>query len=115
MEESKQHVLFIKKSFDFICFSLEKTNVKKNYTKISSLKGFSAFFRSSFPDVFCGKGVPKNFTKFLGKHLCQSLFFKPLRGAMQGESDKQATFEKVKTFVQALYDYNFITLWEQLL
>ena len=23
------------------------------------------------------KGVPKNFTKFTGKHLCQSLFFRP--------------------------------------
>ena len=41
MEESKQHVLFIKKSFDFFYFSLKKTNVKKNYEKISSLKGFS--------------------------------------------------------------------------
>ena len=27
---------------------------------------------------------------------------------MQGESDKQATFEKVKAFVQTLYDYNFV-------
>ena len=27
------------------------------------------------PEVFCKKGVLKNFTKFTGKHLCQSLFF----------------------------------------
>ena len=26
-------------------------------------------------DVFCKKGVLKNFAKFTGKHLCQSLFF----------------------------------------
>ena len=26
------------------------------------------------PEVFCKKGVSKNFTKFTGKHLCQSLF-----------------------------------------
>ena len=25
--------------------------------------------------MFCKKGVFKNFTKFTGKHLCQSLFF----------------------------------------
>ena len=30
--------------------------------------------RSSHPEVFCKKGVPKNFAKFAGKHLCQSLF-----------------------------------------
>ena len=31
--------------------------------------------RSSRPEVFCKKGVLKNFAKFTGKHLCQSLFF----------------------------------------
>ena len=31
--------------------------------------------RSSRPDVVCKKGVLRNFTKFVGKHLCQSLFF----------------------------------------
>ena len=33
-------------------------------------------FRSSRPEVFSKKGVLRNFTKFTGKHLCQSLFFK---------------------------------------
>ena len=32
-------------------------------------------YRSSRPDVFCKKGVLKNFAKFTGKNLCQSLFF----------------------------------------
>ena len=31
------------------------------------------------PEVFCKKGVLRNFTKFTGKHLCQSLFFNGLR------------------------------------
>ena len=31
--------------------------------------------RTSRPEVFCKKGVLRNFTKFTGKHLCQSLFF----------------------------------------
>ena len=31
--------------------------------------------RSSRQGVFCAKGVLKNFGKFTGKHLCQSLFF----------------------------------------
>ena len=29
-------------------------------------------FRSSCPEVFCRKGVLKNFTKFTGKHLCNN-------------------------------------------
>ena len=29
-------------------------------------------------EVFCQKGVLRNFAKFTGKHLCQSLFFTKL-------------------------------------
>ena len=32
-------------------------------------------FGSSGPDVFCKKGVLRNFAKFIGKHLCRSLYF----------------------------------------
>ena len=32
--------------------------------------------RSSHQSCSIKKGVPRNFTKFTGKHLCQSLFFK---------------------------------------
>ena len=31
--------------------------------------------RRSRSEEFCKKGVLKNFAKFTGKHLCQSLFF----------------------------------------
>ena len=36
---------------------------------------FILVFRSSRQEVFCKKGVLRNFAKFTGKHLCQSLFF----------------------------------------
>ena len=32
-------------------------------------------FRSSRSEVFCEEGVPRNFAKLTGKHLCQSLVF----------------------------------------
>ena len=41
----------------------------------SSETSFSYSERSSRPEVFCTKDILKNFTKFTGKHLCQSLFF----------------------------------------
>ena len=34
---------------------------------------FGVIFRSSRPEVFCKKGVLRNFAKFTGKHLCQNL------------------------------------------
>ena len=37
-------------------------------------------YRSSRPEVFCKNGVLKNFAKFTGKHLCQSLFFNKVAG-----------------------------------
>ena len=36
--------------------------------------------RSSRLEVFCKKGVLRNFAKFTGKHLCQGLFFNIVAG-----------------------------------
>ena len=38
------------------------------------------YIRRSRPEVFCKKGVLRNFAKFTGKHLCQSLFFNKVAG-----------------------------------
>ena len=32
-------------------------------------------YRNSHPEIFCKKSVLKNFVKFTGKHVCESLFF----------------------------------------
>ena len=37
-------------------------------------------FRSSRPEVFCRKGVLRNFAKFTGKQLCQNLVFNKVAG-----------------------------------
>ena len=36
--------------------------------------------KTSCPEVFCEKGVHKNFAKFTEKYLCQSLFFNKVAG-----------------------------------
>ena len=38
--------------------------------------------RSSHLEVFCKKGVLRNFAKFTGKHLCQRLFFNKVAGRL---------------------------------
>ena len=45
---------------------------------------------SSRPEVFCKKGILRNFAKFTGKHLCQSLFFNLVTGV------RPATLLKVR-------------------
>ena len=35
-----------------------------------------SMYRSSRPEVFCKKGILRNFVKFTGKHQCESLFFR---------------------------------------
>ena len=52
--------------------------------------------RSSCPEVFCKKGVLRNFAKFTGKHLCQSLFFDKVAGL------RPATLLKKETQAQML-------------
>ena len=39
-----------------------------------------SIYRSSHSEVFCKKGVLWSFTKFTGKHLCQSFFFNKITG-----------------------------------
>ena len=48
-----------------------------------SIQLIITLLRSSRPEVFCKKGVPRNFAKFRGKHLCQSLFFNKVAGVLE--------------------------------
>ena len=61
-----------------LCFALL-------FMKLSSRKGFYTryclvCYRNSRPEVFCKKGVLRNFAKFTGKHLCHSLYFNEVAG-----------------------------------
>ena len=44
------------------------------------MAGSEAPDRSSVPEVFCENGVLRNFGKFTGKHMCQSIFFNKVAG-----------------------------------
>ena len=58
-------------------------------------------FRSSLPEALCKKGVPRNFTKLTGKHLCQRLFFNKAAGL------RPATLLK-KTLWHRCFPVNFV-------
>ena len=62
----------------FISF---KSNLNSKQSSLIFLLFWSwSLVRSSHPEVFCKKGVLRNFTKFTGKHLRQSLFFNKVAG-----------------------------------
>ena len=67
--------MFLQHIKTIIIFTLSKI---RNNSKFITCAHYMC--RSSCQDVFCKKSVLKNFTKFTGKHLCQSLFFNKVAG-----------------------------------
>ena len=58
----------------FLIFPNIKMSAKSN--KIEPSEEFMVMWREEqAPKMFCRKGALRNFAKFTGKHLCQSLFF----------------------------------------
>ena len=53
---------------------LKITNIIFQSLQVKFIK-YLLIFRSSRPDVFCKKGILRNFAKFIGKYLCRSLYF----------------------------------------
>ena len=74
-----------------------------NDSKIRETKNTFTIFRSSRPEVFCKKGVLRNFAKFTGKHPCQSLFFNKVVGL------RAATLLKKKLWHRC-FPMNFVQL-----
>ena len=65
-----------------ICFTFFSNLFKENQ-KLSKNHIFQYLNRSSRPEVFWKKGVVRNFAKFTGKHLCQSLFLNKVAGLLK--------------------------------
>ena len=53
------------------------------------------FIQKQPPDVFCKKGVLRNFAKVTGKCLCQSLFFNKIAGLRPAILSKKGTLAQV--------------------
>ena len=51
-----------------------------NLWNLQAVKSLVKTCRSSHGRCFVRKGVPRNFSKFTGKHPCQSLFFNKVAG-----------------------------------
>ena len=52
---------------------------------------------SSRAEVFCKKGILRNFAKFTGKHLCQSLFFNKVAGLRPATLSKNRLWHRYFT------------------
>ena len=68
---------------------------------MSSISYFVLISRSSHPEVFCKKGVLRNFAKFTGKHLRQRLFFNKVAGL-------RPAFLLKKRLWQRFFPVNFV-------
>ena len=64
-----------------LIYSLLVTKFAKAWNRLHVFMIHFITSRSSRPDVFCNKGVSRNFTKFTGKHLCQSPYLNKVAAA----------------------------------
>ena len=94
----KGNIIFNKKYFFKYSGNYRKFCYKSNseIMKLESLyQNGPTRYRSSCPEVFCKKSVYRNFAKFTGKHLYQSLFFNKvarLRTATLHKRDSDTVF-----------------------
>ena len=81
-------------SYSFTCFECNPkhtSSVFMYYNVDNFLTGVTSnamTSKSSRLEVFFKKGVLRNFTKFTGKHLCQSLFFNKVAGLRPEQNSK---------------------------
>ena len=73
---SKQKKIKMKAQNVMICsYHSKVTSTQNKVVLFFFLFGSWSLVRSSHPELFCRGNVLRNFAKFTGKHLCQSLFF----------------------------------------
>ena len=79
----------------FLCFSVCIRNFIENLLILMKMLCWKiSSYRSSHPQVFCKKGVLRNFAKFTGKHLCQRLFFNKVARLRQATLLKKSLWHR---------------------
>ena len=81
--------------------SLHNMNIRNIFKK-----GNLEIYRSSCWEVFCEKGVLRSFTKFTGKHLCQSLFFNKV--ADLGLGSRKVYFKSCQTNCNLIKSFQLV-------
>ena len=61
------------------------------------------FFRNSRPELFCKKGVLRDFAKLTEKHVCQRLFINKVAGQSTGASREFAKFWRIPFLTEHLW------------
>ena len=79
MEREKCYYKWFSKYFGKINRNVEN----KSSVDYSMISEETVFLQKQPPEVFCKKDVFRNFTKFTGKHLCQSHFFNKVAGILK--------------------------------
>ena len=74
-------------------------SIRKIKTKKLQKQSPRVYCRSSHPELFCKKGVIRNFAKFTGKHLCQSLFFNKVSGLRPANLSKRGSGKDVFAWI----------------
>ena len=82
MEKNAKRFVELFKNFASYIHTFSLTGNFENSRKKGNKREKKLTFRSTPPEVFYKKGVLKNFAKFTGKHLCQSLFFNKVRATL---------------------------------
>ena len=67
--------------------------------------------RSSRPEVFCKKDVLRNYAKFTGKHLCQSLFYNKVASLRPAIVHRTPVVAASETFSLCLSLYIYIYIY----
>ena len=96
-----QPAVLIKKEIPVRIFFCEFCKIFKNIFWQNTSGWLLLKFRSS-RQVFCKNGVLKNFAKFTGKYICQSLFFNKIADMRPATLLKRGSWQRYFTkFLQA--------------
>ena len=73
MMQAHLHLAFCTKRFYSYKKLLQSNTIFVDIPSLFIIFPWYFIYKSSRPELFCKEGVLRNLTKFIGKHLCQSL------------------------------------------